>query len=476
NVTRYRVTWAIKRNPKRLKCPNKTSFVKLGTTLIRDKTRNISKPLIFKVSQSCYGESSKALNQKSLVDFTKNNLPWSEVKLTKIQKGRYNRPPVVANGYEVVVMEGCRETVKIPVFDPDGDETKCKLWKSTFGCQSKDDCNQSRYFILDEVNCLLTFTGTVPELSNQSHHTITMNIEDFDQSVTRNKNSSQSLSRVHFVINVKFLTRNNKIDNVCTATPKLIDSILETQCRSVKIGERLKLKFGVKGHADDPIIAINIIGYTLPSKRVTISNLLQTSDGASYKTFEWKTKDKGYQFICYYGISQAGITSATWCLLISVGEQLQNKRLEMRTSISRDKTQPITLQEILLTFNLPVRLNMDEISLGHITNSRGQKVVHLYVGRNIEQLNTTSVMIDLTTMPRIRQSPTKAEESFTIKLIEDFISNKQHCTSLHNNDFKIHFKLKFIEKKVSQQRVQNKDLTSQFKGGFLLATNSCLFT
>uniref|UniRef100_A0A7M5V2G0 ZP domain-containing protein n=2 Tax=Clytia hemisphaerica TaxID=252671 RepID=A0A7M5V2G0_9CNID len=121
----------------------------------------------------------------------------------------------------------------------------------------------------------------------------------------------------------------------------------------------------------------------------------------------------------------------------------------MRTSISRDKTQPITLQEILLTFNLPVRLNMDEISLGHITNSRGQKVVHLYVGRNIEQLNTTSVMIDLTTMPRIRQSPTKAEESFTIKLIEDFISNKQHCTSLHNNDFKIHFKLKFIEKKGS---------------------------
>uniref|UniRef100_A0A7M5UWF4 Uncharacterized protein n=2 Tax=Clytia hemisphaerica TaxID=252671 RepID=A0A7M5UWF4_9CNID len=445
NVTRYRVTWAIKRNPKRLKCPNKTSFVKLGTTLIRDKTRNISKPLIFKVSQSCYGESSKALNQKSLVDFTKNNLPWSEVKLTKIQKGRYNRPPVVANGYEVVVMEGCRETVKIPVFDPDGDETKCKLWKSTFGCQSKDDCNQSRYFILDEVNCLLTFTGTVPELSNQSHHTITMNIEDFDQSVTRNKNSSQSLSRVHFVINVKFLTRNNKIDNVCTATPKLIDSILETQCRSVKIGERLKLKFGVKGHADDPIIAINIIGYTLPSKRVTISNLLQTSDGASYKTFEWKTKDKGYQFICYYGISQAGRTSDNVCLLISVGDRLQKSRLGMRSSISRDQAQPITLREILLTFNLPILLKMGKSSIGEISNSKNHSILNLQAGKNVHQLNATSIKIDLSAVPRIRYSIYKAEENFTIKLNEDFVSNKQHCTSLRKKDITIPFLLKFPE-------------------------------
>uniref|UniRef100_A0A7M5TV73 Uncharacterized protein n=1 Tax=Clytia hemisphaerica TaxID=252671 RepID=A0A7M5TV73_9CNID len=244
-VTRYRVTWAIKRNPKRLKCPNKTSFVKLGTTLIRDKTRNISKPLIFKVSQSCYGESSKALNQKSLVDFTKNNLPWSEVKLTKIQKGRYNRPPVVANGYEVVVMEGCRETVKIPVFDPDGNEIKCKLLKTTFECRSKD-CNQLSYFIVDEINCMITFTGAKPNAST-NHHTMSMHIEDFDQSESSITGLSQSLSRVRFDMKIKFLSRKT---TECGNRPKLIRTPFEN-CRSVKIGERLKLKFGAKENADD---------------------------------------------------------------------------------------------------------------------------------------------------------------------------------------------------------------------------------
>ena len=98
---------------------------------------------------------------------------------------------------------------------------------------------------------MLTFTGIIPK--TPKNHTIPIKIEDFDQSKRNNGSPRQSLSRVPFDIKINFLTRKNKNNDDCQWRPKVIDSTFESQCRSVRIGKSLKLKFGVKGLVNDPL-------------------------------------------------------------------------------------------------------------------------------------------------------------------------------------------------------------------------------
>ena len=103
---------------------------------------------------------------------------------------------------------------------------------------------------------MLTFTGNVPKTSKNHQHTISMRIEDFDQSEGSKDNPSQSLSRVRFNIKIKFLTRNNQSSEDCEDRPKLIWSPSEGQCQYSKRGEKLKMRFGVKGHTNDPMYVL----------------------------------------------------------------------------------------------------------------------------------------------------------------------------------------------------------------------------
>jgi len=73
--------------------------------------------------------------------------------------GRINSSPISRSAAIVRFREGCPQSLRIPVEDPDGDVVKCRY--STFA-ESKFNNDSFPYGVLDEVNVFMVgFSQTV---------------------------------------------------------------------------------------------------------------------------------------------------------------------------------------------------------------------------------------------------------------------------------------------------------------------------
>jgi len=149
------------------------------------------------------------------------------VNLTRrSDNGRINSSPLSRSAAIIRWQEGCPQSIRIPVEDPDGDVVKCR-WATVNESSVRRD--SFPYGTLDEKTCRLTFNGSNGTVGT---YAVALTLEDFPPGTTIFDNVSPFSA-----VGLQFLVKISSQYGSCNSKPVFTDSTpKDGECTEVQIG------------------------------------------------------------------------------------------------------------------------------------------------------------------------------------------------------------------------------------------------
>ncbi|XP_038062575.1 uncharacterized protein LOC119733066 [Patiria miniata] len=245
------------------------------------------------------GNAGKVYSAQAHVDLTPHD-------------GVINSSPVTSWVPVVRIQQGCKDTLRIPVVDPDGDVVKCR-WPSSSA--EGGSVTPMKNAILDQSNCVLSINA----IDDSGWYAIALIIEDF---TTQASPTAKSKVPLQFLVNIYVgdtLT--------CAPLPRLDDRFSPTpthsQCYNLVPGATtFKFEIGVF-EADAPITALE----TTSPVGMKTTPVISSDNGSVDRLFVSKwipdTSQIGPHIMCFNALDSNGQRSEVKCVILLVGDVLQ---------------------------------------------------------------------------------------------------------------------------------------------------------
>ncbi|XP_015763752.1 PREDICTED: uncharacterized protein LOC107342772 isoform X3 [Acropora digitifera] len=247
----------------------------------------------------------------SLVKYPDGNwLVSTTVNLTRrADTGRINSSPVSKSPAIIRFEEGCPQSFRIPVEDPDDDVVKCR-W-ATYS-ESSRQADSFPHGVIDERACLLQYNG---RNRTAGTYAVALTLEDFPEGTT----DFSSITRFS-AVGLQFLVIVTARSGSCTDVPLFTKSTpSDGECTEVQIGSAYRAVIEVKlqdllRHVTE-IVTSSPVGMQLTPLRQDA--LL----GIFYRNITWYPSQYqvGQQLFCFKAKDSAGSESEWRCITILVG-------------------------------------------------------------------------------------------------------------------------------------------------------------
>ncbi|XP_068721857.1 uncharacterized protein [Montipora capricornis] len=230
------------------------------------------------------------------------------VNLTRrADTGDINSSPVSRSPAIIRWQEGCPQSIRIPVDDPDGDKVRCRRATSSESSLSE---SSFPYGVLNEELCKLSYNGANGAAGT---YAVALTLEDFPAGTT-DFSSVAPFSEVGLQFLVIISTQLGSCDDVPTftgSTPK------DGECTEVQIGSAYRAT--IEATISSPskqiveIVTSSPIGMHLTA--------LQYYAGVYYKNITWYPSQYqvGQQSFCFKAVDSSGMESEYRCITILVG-------------------------------------------------------------------------------------------------------------------------------------------------------------
>ncbi|KAK2559237.1 Integrin beta-like protein A [Acropora cervicornis] len=247
----------------------------------------------------------------SLVKYPDGNwLVSTTVNLTRrSDTGRINSSPVSKSPAIIRFKEGCPQSFRIPVEDPDDDVVKCR-W-ATYS-ESSRQTDSFPHGVIDERACLLQYNGR-----NRTAGTfaVALTLEDFPEGTT----DFSSITRFS-AVGLQFLVIITARNGSCSDVPLFTKSTpSDGECTEVQIGSAYRAVIEIKlqdlsRHVTE-IVTSSPVGMQLTPLR---HDALQ---GIFYRNITWYPSQYqvGQQLFCFKAKDSAGSETEWRCITILVG-------------------------------------------------------------------------------------------------------------------------------------------------------------
>ncbi|XP_068721771.1 uncharacterized protein [Montipora capricornis] len=230
------------------------------------------------------------------------------VNLTRrADTGNINSSPVSRSPAIIRWQEGCPQSIRIPVEDPDGDTVRCRRATSS---ESSLPESSFPYGVLNEELCKLSYNGTT---GTAGTYAVALTLEDFPAETT-DFSSVAAFSRVglHFLVII-----SEKI-GACDDVPTFTESTpKDGECTEVQIGsayrETIEATISSPSKQIVEIVTSSPLGMHLTS--------LQYYAGVYYRSITWYPSQYqvGQQSFCFKAVDSSGMESEYRCSTILVG-------------------------------------------------------------------------------------------------------------------------------------------------------------
>ncbi|XP_044165767.1 uncharacterized protein LOC114963338 isoform X2 [Acropora millepora] len=247
----------------------------------------------------------------SLVKYPDGNwLVSTTVNLTRrSDTGRINSSPVSKSPAIIRFREGCPQSFRIPVEDPDDDVVKCR-W-ATYS-ESSRQTDSFPHGVIDERACLLHYNG---RNRTAGTYAVALTLEDFPEGTT----DFSSVTRFS-AVGLQFLVIITARSGSCTDVPLFTKSTpSDGECTEVQIGSAYRAVIEVKlqdlsRHVTE-IVTSSPVGMQLTPLR---HDALQ---GIFYRNITWYPSQYqvGQQLFCFKAKDSAGSETEWRCITILVG-------------------------------------------------------------------------------------------------------------------------------------------------------------
>ena len=230
------------------------------------------------------------------------NLSTTFSLVPRVDTGKINSSPRVANFPKLQLLEGHEYTIPLAVIDPDGDDIQCR-W--AVGAECSGVCYSIPGAVLDPNSCTITYhanNGTGPKV-------VAIMIEDFLPSLII------PLSSVPYQFLVEVI---NSSGLSCPSLPQFVTAPRGTSCIAPNTAYSEEF-IATSGCANVSITSIQIIAPIGASK-----GELQYISGTNnyYINITWMpnaNQQNDTHFLCFMAYSSEGITSNQSCIKLAVG-------------------------------------------------------------------------------------------------------------------------------------------------------------
>jgi len=140
--------------------------------------------------------------------------------------GRINSSPISRSAAYVRFREGCPQSLRIPVEDPDGDVVKCR--HATYS-ESRFNYDSFPYGVLDEKSCTLKYEGGS---NTAGTYVVALTLEDFPAGTTNFSNV-----KPFSAVGLQFLVIISSHSGYCNDTPVFTGNTPQDgECSEVQVG------------------------------------------------------------------------------------------------------------------------------------------------------------------------------------------------------------------------------------------------
>ncbi|XP_068694611.1 uncharacterized protein [Montipora foliosa] len=247
----------------------------------------------------------------SLVKYPDGNwLVSTTVNLTRrSDTGKINSSPVSKSPAIVRFKEGCPQSFRIPVEDPDNDIVKCR-W-ATYS-ESSRYIDSFPHSTLDERTCELWYNGNNGTVGT---YAVAITIEDFPAGTTDFDSVTPFSS-----VGLQFLVKITEQNGSCVDVPIFTESTpRDGECTEVQIGSAYRAVIEVKlqyssRHVKE-IVTSSPVGMQLMPLQYN------ASQGIYYRNITWYPSQYqvGQQLFCFKAVDSEGSESEWRCITILVG-------------------------------------------------------------------------------------------------------------------------------------------------------------
>ncbi|XP_074622583.1 uncharacterized protein LOC141880862 isoform X6 [Acropora palmata] len=248
----------------------------------------------------------------SLVKYPDGNwLVTTTINLTRrSDTGRINSSPVSKSPAIIRFKEGCPQSFRIPVEDPDDDVVRCR-W-ATYS-ESSRHTDSFPHGVIDERACLLQYNAR--RSGTAGTYAVALTLEDFPVGTT-DFNSTTPFSAV----GLQFLVIISARSGSCADVPLFTKATpTDGECTEVQIG--LAYRAVIEVTLQDPsrrvtkIVTSSPVGMQLTPLRYDVSR------GIFSRNITWYPSQYqvGQQLYCFKAVDSAGSESEWRCITILVG-------------------------------------------------------------------------------------------------------------------------------------------------------------
>ncbi|XP_044165774.1 uncharacterized protein LOC114963363 [Acropora millepora] len=248
----------------------------------------------------------------SLVKYPDGNwLVTTTINLTRrSDTGRINSSPVSKSPAIIRFKEGCLQSFRIPVEDPDDDVVRCR-W-ATYPESSRHN-DSFPHGVIDERACLLQYNAR--RSGTAGTYAVALTLEDFPVGTT-DFNSATPFSAV----GLQFLVIISARSGSCADRPLFTKATpTDGECTEVQIG--LAYRAVIEVTLQDPsrrvtkIVTSSPVGMQLTPLRYDVSRGIFSRNITWYPT----QYQVGQQLYCFKAVDSAGSESEWRCITILVG-------------------------------------------------------------------------------------------------------------------------------------------------------------
>ncbi|XP_068694609.1 uncharacterized protein [Montipora foliosa] len=247
----------------------------------------------------------------SLVKYPDGNwLVSTTVNLTRrSDTGKINSSPVSKSPAIVRFKEGCPQSFRIPVEDPDNDIVKCRWATYSESSRYNDSFPHSK---LDERTCELRYNGNNGTVGT---YAVAITIEDFPAGTTDFDSVAPFSS-----VGLQFLVKITEQNGSCVDVPIFTESTpSDGECTEVQIGSAYRAVIEVKlqylsRHVKEIVTSCPIGMQLMPLQ-------YNASQGIYYRNITWYPSQYqvGQQLFCFKAVDSEGSESEWRCITILVG-------------------------------------------------------------------------------------------------------------------------------------------------------------
>ncbi|XP_067017056.1 uncharacterized protein [Acropora muricata] len=222
--------------------------------------------------------------------------------------GKINSSPVSRSPAIIRWQEGCPQSVRIPVEDPDGDKVRCRY--ATYA-ESSISPHSFPHGVLDQEACKLSYDGS---FSVSGTYAVAMTLEDFPAGTTDFTSVTPFSS-----VGLQFLVIISRKYGACDDIPQFTGSTpKDGECTEVQIGSAyqsvIEVRVSVPSKRIAEIVTSSPIGMQITS--------LQYYGGIYFRNVTWypSYSQVGQQPFCFKAVDSSNLESEYRCITILVGQ------------------------------------------------------------------------------------------------------------------------------------------------------------